>query len=108
MASGRPFDENADDEIGGELHSQYSLTYTPATREDHRLSRRSKSMWIAQAVKVRARPGFTTSPARRAERYSPLFGHNEEFPQGLKPNYGEPILSELKLRTPKTKFTSKA
>jgi len=40
--------ENAIDEIGGELHSQYSLTYTPSDTEAPAITR-SKSMWIAQA-----------------------------------------------------------
>jgi len=40
--------ENAIDEIGGELHSQYSLTYTPSDTEAPAI-RDQKSMWIAQA-----------------------------------------------------------
>jgi VWFA-related protein len=49
--------ENAIDEIGGELHSQYSLTYTPTGTNDtgyHEI----KVTVAKNGLKVRARPGY--------------------------------------------------
>jgi len=49
--------ENAIDEIGGELHSQYSLSYTPRGTSDtgyHEI----KVKVNKEGLKVRARPGY--------------------------------------------------
>jgi VWFA-related protein len=53
--------ENAIDEIGGELHSQYSVSYTPTGISDsgyHEI----KVVVDRQGVKVRARPGYYLAP----------------------------------------------
>jgi VWFA-related protein len=49
--------ENAIDEIGGELHSQYSISYTPMGTSGsgyHEINVRVN----AKGLKVRARPGY--------------------------------------------------
>jgi VWFA-related protein len=53
--------ENAIDEIGGELHSQYSMTYTPTGTNDtgyHEI----KVTVAKNGLKVRARPGYYVAP----------------------------------------------
>ena len=53
--------ENAIDEIGGELHSQYSLSYTPTGTNDmgyHEI----KVTLVKNGLKVRARPGYYVAP----------------------------------------------
>jgi VWFA-related protein len=53
--------EKAIDEIGGELHAQYSLSYTPTSTDDfgyHEI----KVQVIPGGLKVRARPGYYVSP----------------------------------------------
>jgi VWFA-related protein len=53
--------ENAIDEIGGELHSQYSVTYTPTGTNDtgyHEI----RVTVAKNGLKVRARPGYYVSP----------------------------------------------
>ncbi len=53
--------ENAIDEIGGELHSQYSVTYAPAGTNDtgyHEI----KVTVAKNSLKVRARPGYYLAP----------------------------------------------
>jgi VWFA-related protein len=53
--------EKAIDEIGGELHSQYSLSYTPTGTTDAGYHEIKVSVDRA-AVKVRARPGYYLGP----------------------------------------------
>jgi VWFA-related protein len=53
--------EKAIDEIGGELHAQYSLSYTPAGTNEigyHEI----KVQVIPSGLKVRARPGYYVAP----------------------------------------------
>jgi VWFA-related protein len=53
--------ENAIDEIGGELHSQYSVTYIPTGTNDtgyHEI----KVTVAKNGLKVRARPGYYVAP----------------------------------------------
>jgi VWFA-related protein len=53
--------ENAIDEIGGELHSQYSVTYTPTGTNDagyHEI----KVTVDREKAKVRTRPGYYVTP----------------------------------------------
>lgn len=54
--------EKAIDEIGGELHSQYSLSYTPIGTRDSGYHEIKVSVDRA-GVKVRARPGYYLGPA---------------------------------------------
>jgi len=53
--------EKAIDEIGGELHSQYSLSYTPVGTNDVGYHEIKVSVDRA-GVKVRARPGYYLAP----------------------------------------------
>lgn len=53
--------ENAVDEIGGELHSQYSLSYTP-TGVDQAGYHEIKVTVDRNGLKVRARPGYYVAP----------------------------------------------
>jgi VWFA-related protein len=53
--------ENAVDEIGGELHSQYSLSYTP-TGVDQTGYHEIKVTVDKSGLKVRARPGYYVAP----------------------------------------------
>jgi hypothetical protein len=56
--------ENAIDEIGGELHSQYTLSYTP-TEPDATGYHEIKVSVIrndAKNLKIRARPGYYLAP----------------------------------------------
>jgi VWFA-related protein len=53
--------ERAIDEVGGELHAQYSLSYTPTATNDigyHEI----KVQVIPSGLKVRARPGYYVAP----------------------------------------------
>jgi VWFA-related protein len=53
--------EKAIDEVGGELHAQYSLSYTPTATNDigyHEI----KVQVIPSGLKVRARPGYYVAP----------------------------------------------
>ncbi|MFI5056720.1 MAG: VWA domain-containing protein [Candidatus Acidiferrales bacterium] len=53
--------EKAIDEIGGELHAQYSLSYTPTATNDigyHEI----KVQVIPSGLKVRSRPGYYVAP----------------------------------------------
>ena len=53
--------EKAIDEIGGELHSQYSVSYTPTGTSDmgyHEI----KVTLVKNGLKVRARPGYYIAP----------------------------------------------
>ena len=53
--------EKAIDEIGGELHSQYSLSYTPTGTGEMGYHEIKVSVDRA-GVKVRARPGYYLAP----------------------------------------------
>jgi VWFA-related protein len=54
--------ENAIDEIGGELHSQYSLTYTPTGTNDTGYHEIKVTVVAKNGLKVRARPGYYVAP----------------------------------------------
>jgi VWFA-related protein len=53
--------ENAIDEIGGELHSQYSLSYSP-TGTNNTGYHEIKVTVAKEGLKVRARPGYYVAP----------------------------------------------
>ncbi len=55
--------EKAIDEIGGELHSQYSLSYTPTGTNDSGYHEIKVSV-DRSGVKVRARPGYYWGPPK--------------------------------------------
>jgi VWFA-related protein len=53
--------EKAIDEIGGELHAQYTISYTPTDGRDlgyHEI----KVQLVRKDLKVRARPGYYVAP----------------------------------------------
>jgi hypothetical protein len=54
--------ENAIDEIGGELHSQYSVTYSPAGTSEIGYHEINVTVVDRKGLKVRARPGYYVSP----------------------------------------------
>jgi hypothetical protein len=56
--------ENAVDEIGGELHSQYTLSYTPtdAAETGYHEIKVSVIRNDAKNLKIRARPGYYIAP----------------------------------------------
>jgi S-methylmethionine-dependent homocysteine/selenocysteine methylase len=56
--------ENAIDEIGGELHSQYTLSYTPtdANMTGYHEIKVSVLRNDAKNLKIRSRPGFYLAP----------------------------------------------
>ena len=56
--------ENAIDEIGGELHSQYTLSYTPtdADATGYHEIKVSLVRGDAKNLKIRARPGYYLAP----------------------------------------------
>jgi VWFA-related protein len=53
--------ENAIDEIGGELHSQYSLSYMPTGTNDAGFHEIKVSV-NRSGLRVRARPGYYIAP----------------------------------------------
>jgi VWFA-related protein len=53
--------ENAIDEIGGELHSQYTLSYSPAGTSENGFHEIKVSV-DRKGLKVRARPGYYLAP----------------------------------------------
>ena len=65
--------ENAIDEIGGELHSQYTLSYTPtdADATGYHEIKVSVIRSDAKNLKIRARPGYYLAP----EEVSPAADH---------------------------------